>query len=65
MGKQTFVFVVIPMSEVKKFVAIDLIGSTIVYYAMKFSLHSVIVATAGSFIAPMLVKFGLKQNQKR
>jgi hypothetical protein len=58
--RQAFVCVVIPMSEVRKFVAIDLIGGTILYYGLKFSVHSVIAAMAGSMIGPLLVRRSLK-----
>jgi hypothetical protein len=63
--RQAFVFVVITMSEVRKFVAIDLIGGTVLYYALNFSFHSIIAATAGSTIGPLLVRYSLKRNRKR
>jgi hypothetical protein len=57
-----FVFVVIPLSEVKKFLIIDIIGGTALYYALKLPFHSVIAATAGSMIGPLLIRQSLKRS---
>ncbi|QYR23219.1 hypothetical protein KZ483_10025 [Paenibacillus sp. sptzw28] len=58
-----FVFVVIPLSEIKKFVVIDIIGGTVLYYALKLPFHSVIAATAGSMVGPLLIRRSLKRNR--
>jgi hypothetical protein len=63
--KQDFVVVVVPLSEIKKFIAIDIVGGTVLYYLIKFPLHSVFVSTIGSVIGPILIRLSLKNSRKR
>lgn len=55
-GKRKYVFVVIQASDVKKFVLLDLIGGTLLFYALKFPLHSVVAASLGSMAGSMLLR---------
>ncbi|WP_173275607.1 hypothetical protein [Paenibacillus sp. NEAU-GSW1] len=50
------------MSEIKKFVLIDFIASTVIYYALKIPSHSIVAAMVGSFAGPMLIRQTLKLN---
>lgn len=63
--KQAFVFVAIPISEIKKFILIDLVAGYIIYFAIKFPLHSFIIASAGSTLGPMLIRRSMKWAQSR
>jgi hypothetical protein len=63
--KQDFVVVVIPLSEIKKFIAIDIVGGTVLYYLIKLPLHSVFVSTIGSVVGPILIRLSLKNSRKR
>lgn len=65
MTRKRYVFVTIRLSEVKKFVMIDLIGGTALYYALKFPLHSVILASAGSMVGPMIFRRTYKRNRSQ
>ncbi|RED66265.1 hypothetical protein [Cohnella lupini] len=60
-----FVVIVIPLSEVKKFIAIDLVGGTLLYYLLKLPLHSMIAATAGSMVGPYLIRLSMKRGKKK
>ncbi|SFJ73906.1 hypothetical protein SAMN02799624_05758 [Paenibacillus sp. UNC496MF] len=61
-SKQEFVVVVVPLSEIKKIVAIDIVGGTALYYLIKFPLHSVLWAMAGSMAGPMLIRLSLRKR---
>ncbi|MBO7746246.1 hypothetical protein I8J29_18720 [Paenibacillus sp. MWE-103] len=61
-SKQEFVVVVVPLSEIKKFVAIDIVGGTALYYLIKLPLHSVLWAMAGSMAGPMLIRLSLRKR---
>ncbi|SFD84005.1 hypothetical protein SAMN05216378_1677 [Paenibacillus catalpae] len=64
-NKQTYVMVVIPMAEVKKFILIDVIFSTAAYYAIIIPFHSIIAATAGSMTLPVMIRRTLKHRGRR
>lgn len=61
-NKQEILVVVVPLSEIKKFVAIDIVGGTALYYLLKLSLHSMLWAMAGSMAGPMLVRLSLPKR---
>ncbi|MBM7567530.1 hypothetical protein [Paenibacillus sacheonensis] len=62
--KQEFVVVVIPMSEIRKFVVIDIVGGTALYYMLLVPLHSVIAAMTGSMIGPLLIRRSLRKRPR-
>lgn len=62
---QAIVFVAIPLSEIKKFILIDLVAGYIIYFAIKFPFHSLIAASAGSMFGPMLIRRSMKFVQSR
>ncbi|MFC5650277.1 hypothetical protein ACFPYJ_14290 [Paenibacillus solisilvae] len=64
-NSQTFVMVVIPLSEVKKFVIIDLAAGTAIYYLLKLPLHSFLAASAGSMVGPLLIRQTLKLRRTK
>jgi hypothetical protein len=64
-NKRGFVVIVIPLSEVKKFIAIDLVGGTLLYYVLKLPLHSVYAAMAGSMVGPYLIRLSVKRNRRK
>ncbi|SEO82575.1 hypothetical protein [Paenibacillus sp. OV219] len=63
--KQEFVVVVVPMSEIKKFIVIDIIGGTALYYMIKLPLHSVMIGMFGSMIGPLLIRRSLRGRRSR
>jgi hypothetical protein len=64
--KQDFVVVVVPFSEIKKLVAIDIVGGTVLYYMLKLPLHSSVFASMiGSMVGPILIRLSLKISRKR
>lgn len=64
-NKQAFVMVVVPISQIKKFVVIDIVGGTVLYYMLELPLHSVLAATVGSIVGPVLIRRSLKSPGKR
>lgn len=58
--KERYVMVVIPMTEVKKFILIDILISTAAYYAIAIPFHSIIAATTGSMAVPVVIRKTLK-----
>ncbi|MCM3628641.1 hypothetical protein M3194_14855 [Paenibacillus glycanilyticus] len=64
-NKQRFVMVVIPMSEIKKFILIDVVISTAAYYALVIPFHSIVAATAGSMTLPVVIRRTLKHRGRR
>lgn len=64
-AKQDFVVVVIPISEIKKFIAIDIIGGTALFYMIKLPLHSVLAGMIGSMIGPLIVRKSLQVRGSR
>ncbi|MBP3966050.1 hypothetical protein [Paenibacillus lignilyticus] len=64
-SKQEFIVVVVPMSEIKKFVVIDIIGGTVLYYLIKLPLHSFYAAMVGSAVGPMLIRRSLRGPKLR
>ncbi|WP_336785519.1 hypothetical protein [Paenibacillus sp. MMO-177] len=53
------------MSEVRKFIIIDIVISTAAYYGLFIPFHSFIAATAGSMTLPMLIRRTLKLRNGR
>lgn len=64
-NSQAFVMVVIPLSGIKKFVLIDLVAGTAIYYLLKLPLHSFLAASAGSMIGPILIRQTLKLRRTK
>ncbi|WP_308637163.1 hypothetical protein [Paenibacillus silvisoli] len=64
-SKNEIIVVVVPISEIKKFVLIDIVGGTLLYYTIKLPLHSVAAAMIGSMIGPMLIRRTLRTPRKR
>ena len=64
-NSQSFVMVVIPLSGIKKFVLIDLVAGTAIYYLLMLPLHSFLAASAGSMIGPMLIRQTLKYRRTK
>jgi len=64
-NKESFVFVTIPLSEIKKFILIDFVAGTVIYFAIRFPLHSFIAASAGSMFGPILIRQSMKLVQNR
>ncbi|GLX67971.1 hypothetical protein [Paenibacillus glycanilyticus] len=64
-NKQEVIVVVIPIAEVKKFILIDVVISTAVYYALVIPFHSFLAATAGSMALPMVIRRTLKHRNRR
>ncbi|WP_042161720.1 hypothetical protein [Paenibacillus gorillae] len=54
--QQPYICIFISMSDIKKFIWIDFIASTFIYYALKIPSHSLIAATAGSMVAPIIIR---------
>ncbi|MHA7963809.1 hypothetical protein ACX93W_06655 [Paenibacillus sp. CAU 1782] len=50
------VFLVVKGSTIKKFLIVDLIAGTGIYYVLKIVYSSVIIASAGSFIGTATLK---------
>lgn len=65
--KRHIVIVVVPVSAsaIGKFVLIDIIGGTALYYLLKAPLHSVLAATLGSMAGPMLIRRSLDRPRKQ
>ncbi|AZN39049.1 hypothetical protein [Paenibacillus albus] len=63
--KQEFVVVVVPMSEIKKFMIIDIIGGTALFYMIKLPLHSVMFGMFGSMLGPLLIRKSLRARRSR
>jgi hypothetical protein len=63
--KREFVVVVVPFSEIKKFIAIDIVGGTVLYYILKLPFHSVFAPMIGSVVGPILIRLSLKNSRKR
>ncbi|NBD27175.1 hypothetical protein [Paenibacillus glycinis] len=65
-SKQEFVVVVVvvPFSEIKKFVVIDIVGGTVLYYMLLLPLHSVLAAMTGSMVGPLLIRRTLKKRPR-
>lgn len=55
-SKRKVVIIVISPAGIKKFVAIDLVAGSLLYYAIKIPLHSMVAAMIGSMIGPMLIR---------
>jgi hypothetical protein len=57
---QEIIIVVVPISAIREFIAVDLIGSTTFYYALKLALKKLVladpIAIAGSIILPLVYK---------
>ncbi|MFX3631254.1 MAG: hypothetical protein ACE3L7_00005 [Candidatus Pristimantibacillus sp.] len=64
-NKEAVVFVAIPLVEIKKFILIDIVAGTALYFAIKFPFHSLIAASAGSMFGPMIIRQSMKFMQKR
>ncbi|WP_127584396.1 hypothetical protein [Paenibacillus koleovorans] len=64
-GKSEYIIVVIPMSEIKKIVWVDVIASTALYYAIQLPVHSFLIASAGSMAGPLLIRWSLRQRGKQ
>lgn len=64
-NKESYVFVTIPLSEIKKFILIDFVAGSVIYFAIKFPLHSFIAAYAGSMFGPILIRQSMKMVQNR
>jgi len=64
-NKQSIVFVTIPLSEIKKFILIDIVAGWVFYFAIKFPFHSLIAASAGSMFGPILIRQSMKLVQNR
>ncbi|MFF2479540.1 hypothetical protein [Paenibacillus sp. NPDC058071] len=62
--KRKYIFIVIPMSEIKKTVMLDFIASTAVFHMVKFSMHSYAAAMAGSMLLPAIVRQSLKYTHR-
>jgi hypothetical protein len=62
--RQNYVVVVIPISEIKKFVIIDLVASTALYYIVKFPLHSMVAATASSMLGPYFIRKSMQFSRR-
>ncbi|ANE47683.1 hypothetical protein SY83_16910 [Paenibacillus swuensis] len=58
---EQILIVIVPMSAIKKFVVIDILASTVIYYCIKFPMHSVIAGTIGSITGPILIRVGLNR----
>ncbi|MBD3922654.1 hypothetical protein H8B09_28260 [Paenibacillus sp. PR3] len=58
--RREIIIVVVPISAIREFIAVDLIGSTTFYYALKIALKKLIfvepIAIAGSIILPLVYK---------
>ncbi|WP_127533413.1 hypothetical protein [Paenibacillus kobensis] len=59
-SNQEILIVVVPMSAIREFIAVDMIGSTAFYYTLKLALRKLIFvdifAIAGSIILPIVYK---------
>ncbi|OMD91530.1 hypothetical protein BSK49_04395 [Paenibacillus odorifer] len=64
-NKQSIIFVTIPLSEIKKFILIDIVAGWVFYFAIKFPFHSLIAASAGSMFGPILIRQSMKLVQNR
>ncbi|REE83938.1 hypothetical protein A8990_116117 [Paenibacillus taihuensis] len=64
-NSQNFIVVVIPLSEIKKFVLIDIIGGTALYYMIRLPMHSVMAGMIGSMIGPFIVRRSLRGKAPR
>lgn len=58
--RREIIIVVVPISAIREFIAVDLIGSTTFYYAIKIALKKLVfvepIAIAGSIILPIVYK---------
>jgi hypothetical protein len=58
--RQEIIIVVVPISAIREFIAVDLIGSTTLYYSVKVALKKLVlvepIAIAGSIILPLIYK---------
>ncbi|WP_317972988.1 hypothetical protein [Paenibacillus sp. CCS19] len=54
------IIVVVPISAIREFIAVDIIGSTTFYYALKIALKKLVfvepLAIAGSIVLPLVYK---------
>ncbi|GFN33136.1 hypothetical protein [Paenibacillus xylaniclasticus] len=59
-NQREILIVVVPMSAIRQFVAVDLIGSTAFYYSLKLALRKFVfvdaIAIAGSILLPIVYK---------
>lgn len=62
-SKRKVVIIVISPAGIKKFVAIDLVAGTLLYYAIKLPLHSMIAAMIGSMVGPMLIRRAIDKDK--
>ncbi len=53
---ETFIMIVVPLSSIKEFIAIEFIGSTAAYMIIKKITHVEVLAMAGSFAASVILK---------
>lgn len=58
-----FIFIVIPMSEIKKYIIIELVVGMACYYVIRVSFHSILGAMAGSWFGPLLLRQSFKLKQ--
>lgn len=58
--RREIIIVVVPISAIREFIAVDIIGSTTFYYAIKLALKKLVlvepIAIAGSIVLPILYK---------
>ncbi|KGE16614.1 hypothetical protein [Paenibacillus wynnii] len=59
--RSKIVFYVIKGSTIKKFLILDLVTGTGIYYALKLIYSSVLIATAGSVIGTEGINEGIKR----
>lgn len=67
-SKQEIIVVVLPVYVIRDFVAVDIIGSTAFYYAVKLALKKLVyaepLAIAGSIVLPVLYKKIARRSSK-
>lgn len=61
-GNTDFVFMVITMSDIKKYIMIDIVAGAACYYAILLPFHSTLASMAGSMFAPMLIRRSLRPS---
>ncbi|PWV92078.1 hypothetical protein DFQ01_13624 [Paenibacillus cellulosilyticus] len=58
--RREIIIVVVPISTIREFIAVDIIGSTTFYYLLKLALKKLVlvepIAIAGSIVLPLVYK---------
>lgn len=64
--KKSIIIVVIPVSSagIKKFLLIDVVCGTALYYLFMQPLHSMLAATLGSMAGPILIRRSLERPRR-